>query len=99
MWGFNGVGLNRSLDRFYDPSFLVLLAAAVVIVTFLPNTQQIMRNYRPAVNWRLWTEVGRAPLRWNWRPATLGLLFVSAAIFMGVEFIQRGAETFVYFNF
>jgi hypothetical protein len=35
----------------------------------------------------------------RWRPVMLGLAFVSIAIFMGVEFVQRGAETFVYFNF
>jgi alginate O-acetyltransferase complex protein AlgI len=99
MWGFNGAALNPSLSRFYDPAFLALLAAGGIIIVFLPNTQQIMSNYRPAANWRLWKGVGRAALAWSWRPALIGLSFVSMALFLGAEFIQRGAATFVYFNF
>jgi alginate O-acetyltransferase complex protein AlgI len=99
MWGLNGLGLNPSLTQFFDPTFLVLLASGALIVALLPNTQQIMRNYRPAVNWRQWTTVGQPPIVWRWRPTAPNLLFVAIALFLGVEFIQRGAAIFVYFNF
>lgn len=99
MWGLNGFSLDPALAHFCAPGFLAILTLGVAIVTFLPNTQQIMRNYRPAANWRLWTQVGRAPLTWTWRPTPLKLAFVSVALFFGVEFIQRGAQIFVYFNF
>jgi alginate O-acetyltransferase complex protein AlgI len=99
MWGFNGLALNPALKPFFEPTFLGLLAAGALIVALLPNTQQIMRNYRPAVNWRLWTTVGIPPIVWRWRPTWPKLLFVAVALFVGVEFIQRGAEIFVYFNF
>jgi D-alanyl-lipoteichoic acid acyltransferase DltB (MBOAT superfamily) len=99
MWGFNGFALNPDLARFANPTFLALLALGVLIVAFLPNTQQIMRNYRPAVNWRQWRTVGLAPIRWVWRPEPLKLAFIAAALFLGVEFIQRGETIFVYFNF
>jgi alginate O-acetyltransferase complex protein AlgI len=99
MWGFNGLAPNPDLARLIDPAFLALLFGAALVVALLPNTQQIMSNYRPAVNWRLWKAVGWPPIVWRWRPTPLKLLFVAIALFLGVEFIQRGAEIFVYFNF
>jgi D-alanyl-lipoteichoic acid acyltransferase DltB (MBOAT superfamily) len=99
MWGLNGLSLNPALDRFFDPAFLALLVAGGLIITFLPNTQQIMRYYRPAVNFRLWRTVGQPPIIWRWRPTWPNLLYVAVAFFLGVEFIQRGAAIFVYFNF
>jgi hypothetical protein len=76
-----------------------MLALGVGIIAFLPNTQQIMRSYRPAVNWSTWREVGWPAVVWRWRPTPLKLLYVAFMFFMGVEFIQRGAAVFVYFNF
>lgn len=99
MWGFNGVAPNHSLLGFFTPTFLSVLAAAALVVALFPNTQQIMRNYFPAVNWKQWKTVGIAPIAWAWRPTPLKLLFVAVLLFLGVEFIQRGAEIFVYFNF
>ena len=99
MWGLNGFASNPALAKFFEPSFLALLVAGGLIIALLPNTQQIMRNYRPAVNFKLWRTVGAPPLVWRWRPTLPYLLYVAIALFMGVEFIQRGAEIFVYFNF
>lgn len=99
MWGLNGLGLNPELFQFADPTFLALLAGGALAVALLPNTQQIMRNYRPAVNWNAWRSVGLAPIRWTWRPTPLKLTFIAVLLFLGVEFIQRGETIFVYFNF
>jgi D-alanyl-lipoteichoic acid acyltransferase DltB (MBOAT superfamily) len=100
MWGFNGFGgAGAELAKLANPTYLGLLVMGAAIVAFLPNTQQIMRNYRPAVNWRQWRTVGLAPLRWTWRPTAAMLTFAAAALFLGVEFIQRGETIFVYFNF
>jgi alginate O-acetyltransferase complex protein AlgI len=99
MWGFNGLEHNPALAGLATPGFVGVLLVAAFIVAFLPNTQQIMRNYRPAVNWSTWRDVGRPVLTWSWRPNVLCLLYVSIAFFLGVEFIQRGSAIFVYFNF
>ncbi|HEY2359034.1 MAG TPA: MBOAT family O-acyltransferase [Phenylobacterium sp.] len=96
MWGFNGLLPSAGL---VEPAFVGLLVLAAFIVVFMPNTQQIMRNYRPAVNWRQWRTVGQSPISWTWRPTLPHLLYIAVALFLGVEFIQRGAEIFVYFNF
>ena len=99
MWGLNGLAPNPALADHAEPAFLGLIAVAVLIVAFLPNTQQIMRRYRPAVNWAQWRDVAWPALRWTWRPTPLKLAYIAFALFMGVEFIQRGAEIFIYFNF
>ena len=99
MWGLNGFRSNPALAGLATPGFVAALVVATLIVAFLPNTQQIMRNYRPAVNWSLWRDVGRPVLTWTWRPTLPNLLYISIAFFLGVEFIQRGSEIFVYFNF
>jgi alginate O-acetyltransferase complex protein AlgI len=99
MWGLNGLARSAELAAYAKPAFLALLATGALIVAVLPNTQQIMRNYWPAVNWRAWKAVGRPPILWAWRPTWPKLLFIAVALFLGVEFIQRGQEIFVYFNF
>jgi D-alanyl-lipoteichoic acid acyltransferase DltB (MBOAT superfamily) len=99
MWGLNGLATNPALAKLAEPAFLGVLAVAITIVAFLPNTQQIMSNYRPAVNWSAWKTVGWAPITWRWRPALPQLLYVGMALFLGIQLIQRGAEVFVYFAF
>ncbi len=74
-----------------------LLSFAIVFLA--PNTQQIMRRFNPAYNWKDWKDVAKAPLDWTWKPSTTGLLFAGLTLFLGVIFIQRGQAVFLYFNF
>ena len=99
MWGLNGTAANPAYAGFWEPAFLLLLGVGAGLVVFMPNTQQIMRLWRPAVNWPLWRDVGRPVLSWTWRPTYAMMAFIGALLFFGVQFIQRGAEIFVYFNF
>lgn len=99
MFGFNGFATSAHLLSYAKPIFLVLLTLAAAMVAFLPNTQQIMRNYRPAVNWPQWRAVSIPPITWIWRPTWPKLMFIAAALFLGVEFIQAGQQVFIYFNF
>lgn len=99
MFGLNGFAMQAELASYATPAFLALLALASAIVAFLPNTQQIMRHYRPAVNWPQWRDVSIPPITWIWRPTWTMLLFIAAALFLGVEFIQAGEQVFIYFNF
>ena len=99
MWGLNGLAANPALAGKVELGFLAVLLAAASIIVFLPNTQQIMRAYRPAANWAQWKDIGWPAVRWRWRPAPIYLVYVAFALFVGVQFIQRGAEVFVYFAF
>ena len=96
MAGFSGL----STTGYAPPIALsLLLATTVVIVALLPNTQQIMAAYRPAVNFAEWVNVNHPPLRWRWRPDAAGIGFAGVMLFAAVMFIQRGQAVFLYFNF
>jgi D-alanyl-lipoteichoic acid acyltransferase DltB (MBOAT superfamily) len=75
------------------------LLASLVMVFFLPNTQQIMGRYDPAQNWSLWEDVAPAPISWTWKPSLGGLTFAGGVLFLGVLFIQSGRAVFLYYNF
>jgi alginate O-acetyltransferase complex protein AlgI len=97
MTGFRGPGpaTPSNLDLILAAS----IALSIVIVFLAPNTQQIMRRFNPAYNWKDWKDVAKAPLDWTWKPSTAGLLYVGLMLFLGVIFIQRGQAVFLYFNF
>jgi D-alanyl-lipoteichoic acid acyltransferase DltB (MBOAT superfamily) len=78
---------------------IATLILAVSIVYLAPNTQQIMRRFDPAYNWRDWKDVARAPLDWTWKPSMSGLIFAGVVLFLGIMFVQRGQAIFLYFNF
>jgi D-alanyl-lipoteichoic acid acyltransferase DltB (MBOAT superfamily) len=82
-----------------DAGLLALILLSVVIAFAMPNTQQIMRRFDPALNWREWRTVAPALLRWTWRPSTAGVVFAGVVLCLGVVFIQRGQAVFIYFNF
>jgi D-alanyl-lipoteichoic acid acyltransferase DltB (MBOAT superfamily) len=96
------LGLNGAGDASLAPiSWLVTLplTLAVILIFVAPNTQQIMSRWDPALNWREWREVGKAPWQWTWRPSPAGVAFAGAVFFLAVMFIQRGRAVFIYFNF
>ena len=96
MLGFDGVA---SSGYALPPELALLLAAAIAVVALFPNTQQIMANYRPAVNFGQWQGVNHPPLMWRWRPDARGIAFAGVILFFAVMFIQRGQAVFLYFNF
>ncbi len=96
MAGFNGLGATGYLPPL---ALVVLIAATIAVVALLPNSQQIMAAYRPAVNYGEWADVNHPPLMWHWRPDTRGIVFAGVLLFAAVMFIQRGQAVFLYFNF
>jgi D-alanyl-lipoteichoic acid acyltransferase DltB (MBOAT superfamily) len=78
---------------------LATIAIAALIVALAPNTQQIMRRYDPAHNWRDWADVAPSWLDWNWTPSPLGILLAGLTLSIAIGFIQRGGAVFLYFNF
>lgn len=99
MFGFNGVALAPAFASYAAPALLALLGFGALIITFMPNTQQIMARYRPAVNFALWRSEAPALLAWQWRPNAIGITYIGFLLFAGVVLIQRGEAIFLYFNF
>ena len=91
--GLNGTGYLPPL------ALMLLITATILVIALLPNTQQIMGAFRPAVNFAEWADVNHAPLRWRWRPNTGGIVVAGVMLFAAVMFIQRGQAVFLYFNF
>jgi D-alanyl-lipoteichoic acid acyltransferase DltB (MBOAT superfamily) len=99
MVGVNGFAQAPMFADLAPPLLFGLIAIAALLVAFMPNTQQIMTRFRPAVNWRLWRHEAPALLMWRWRPTPVGLAFVGLTLFLGVVMVQRGQAVFLYFNF
>jgi D-alanyl-lipoteichoic acid acyltransferase DltB (MBOAT superfamily) len=100
-----GPGAASGFTSMVRPGMLLFVAAGWSIILLLPNTQQIMRSYRPAVNWALWKDVAPTPLASviHWRPNLLGLAacggVLAASITAIVIGMSREPAQFVYFQF
>jgi alginate O-acetyltransferase complex protein AlgI len=83
----------------FNHGLVAVLVVATGLVFLMPNSQQIMGRFDPALNWREWRDVAPPPIRWGWMPSPLGLVFAGLTLFLGVAFIERGQTVFLYFNF
>ena len=89
----------------YRPELLLFVAVGWFIILALPNTQQIMRAYRPAVNWDQWRNVSLpAWARFiKWRPNVIGQaacgLVLAASITAMIIGMSREPAQFIYFQF
>lgn len=81
--------------------FFVVLGCLIVAV--MPNTQQFMRAYHPAVNWRQRCKVAPSPISLRWRPNAVGLasigLFAAIVITTTLMGLTREPAQFLYFQF
>jgi len=99
----HGLGMAQDWKAFWGPGgngmVLPMIALGLLIVYFLPNTEQIMDNVHPALEWAKWRVVdpARIPIRFSFTPAWIAL--VSLVLFLGFAFISRGTTKFIYFNF
>lgn len=100
-----GLGYTTEFASFGRPELLPFVAAGWFIIIFLPNTQQILRAYRPALNWNEWKALA-LPL-WTgsiaWRPNRVGLA-ASGAVFAAsitalIIGMSREPAQFIYFQF
>ncbi|MBV8170286.1 MAG: MBOAT family protein [Alphaproteobacteria bacterium] len=84
------------------------MVAALAVVWFVPNTQQLMARFRPAYNysiaqWRrdpplLAGHVGALDRLLQWRPQPSSALAIGIATAIALLFLQRVSE-FLYFDF
>ncbi len=84
------------------------MVAALAVVWFVPNTQQLMARFRPAYNYSIaqWRRdppllagyVGALDRLLQWRPQPSGALAIGIATAIALLFLQRVSE-FLYFDF
>lgn len=76
---------------------LLRIALLLAIVWFLPNTQEIMRRYRPALDFTAPPD-GRVPAALTWVPSGRWALLAGAAALVGIANITK-VSTFLYYQF
>ena len=93
-------GHSAPLDPFgYQPSMntVVSIAVAFFIVWAMPNTQQILANFKPALALAP-SDRTEGRLRWFWRPTPVWGLALGA-FFLAVLIKMENPTTFLYFQF
>ena len=80
---------------FLEPGIWLALAALFAIVTAFPNTQEIMRRYRPALGAEL---RARRDARLIWRPTRRWGVAVSIVALVALAYVS-GTTEFLYFQF
>jgi alginate O-acetyltransferase complex protein AlgI len=103
MVGLHGLGLTHDRGQFFSPNgngmILPMILLGLLIVYFLPNTEQIMDRMHPALEWEKWRTVDPARIRIQFRFTPAWIVFASFALFLGFAFISRGTTKFIYFAF
>lgn len=78
---------------------LVVVAVAYVAIYVAPNTQYIMAQFDPVLEWKKWRKSAASPMRLEWRMTSAHAALAALIFFLGVAFIMRGSAKFIYFNF
>ncbi|MBB5352636.1 D-alanyl-lipoteichoic acid acyltransferase DltB (MBOAT superfamily) [Haloferula luteola] len=87
-------GIVASSTRAWRP-----ICLGLILVWFLPNTQQFMRRYFPALGLAQLPGGALGPRkRWQWRPTTGWLLFTLALLYAVSREFDKLSE-FIYFQF
>ena len=98
MFGLRGIGLDAS-EMGYAPLWVPCL---LLFVWFLPNTQQIMAQVLPALEYAVDTKTGLplegAPSWLRWRPNAIWALAIAVMAALGVLGLSRVTQ-FLYFVF
>ena len=87
-------GHLEHFDRIAEANWIVAL---LLVCWFLPNTQQILAAYRPALTTSGYGEIDSAG-RWRWKPG-LGWLMLLASLGAYALLSVNGYSEFIYFQF
>jgi alginate O-acetyltransferase complex protein AlgI len=99
MAGWDQLSTTEAQHAVFGSGLAALLTISIAIIFLMPNTQQIMRRFQPALNWGEWKDEAKPAISWTWTPSPQGLGFAAAALFLGILFVERGQQVFIYFNF
>ena len=99
MCGGHGVGPKTFANEkaIVAVGHVLSLFAGFLIVWALPNTQQILRGFRPSLHITPWDEVVSAP-RLEWRPTVTWSVGLGLVVFLALVGLQD-PTTFLYFQF
>jgi len=99
MFGFNGIPALSTIesDMLVSTSAFGWCGLLALICWMMPNTQEIMRRYEPAVNSDRYVDA-TAKRFITWRPTTLWALFLALMFVVAVASMNRITE-FLYFRF
>jgi D-alanyl-lipoteichoic acid acyltransferase DltB (MBOAT superfamily) len=92
LWPSGGAAIVK------DTRALKPILAGLLIIWLLPNTQQFMRRYRPALNFlELEGKLGQRRW-WEWRPTPAFAIFTLALLYATARDFDKISE-FIYFQF
>ena len=98
---FSGMFQNNVVGGSIKGGYLIEILWIIFLllaVTLLPNTQQLLRRYRPAFE-TYKNEIPRLRLRWlEWRPTIPWALFITGIYIFSVLSLAQVSE-FLYFQF
>jgi hypothetical protein len=93
---FDGMFHNALYGSNYIAIYWIFLL--LVISTFFPNVQQLMRNHKPALE-TYSGEVSKSGYKWaEWKKTRLWALFISIIIVISILSLS-GESEFLYFQF
>jgi len=94
---FDGFFLN-GLAHWSDG--IAIIFSALLVALFLPNTQQIMRNYNPAIGYEdtEGEKTNKLEIYLSWKPTVIHLSVVIFTFIFTVLSMSKVSE-FLYFNF
>jgi alginate O-acetyltransferase complex protein AlgI len=91
------IGISFAPVTGFSSSLVIWIIALLVICWFLPNVQEFMSNYKPAID-IFPGEIGTRHSKMRWEPSLLSAI-VTSVIFI-VAFLGLGhVSTFIYFQF
>jgi alginate O-acetyltransferase complex protein AlgI len=98
-WALQNYVIIQEMFRFGDmKNLLVWLLSLMIISTLLPNTQQIMKSFDPALEIYK-GEIIQTKYQWLvWKPTFMFSMFHSVILVISILFISKKSE-FLYFQF
>jgi alginate O-acetyltransferase complex protein AlgI len=102
-WGQVGDWLSRHGVRFVDTttfagrSVLNWIAVGLAVAWLLPNTQELMGSFAPALDYR--DDRPIRPSRLYWKPTPAWTAFAVAVAVLALLYMSTGFSEFIYFQF
>ena len=93
---FDGIFYNGLYGNDYIPIYWILLL--LLIATFFPNVQQLMRNHKPAFETYSKEEAKLGYIWAEWKQTASWAIFISIIITISV-LVLNGESEFLYFQF
>ncbi|HEY1806206.1 MAG TPA: MBOAT family O-acyltransferase [Terracidiphilus sp.] len=96
----NGIDTWPALQPLGGYALFAMVTFGFAFAYMMPNTEQFMTRFEPALEWTKWRGVSPALLRFEWLPSLGWAAAIGAVLLIAIAFVGRGGNTiFVYFGF